>query len=159
MKKTLQLLFATLIFMSINSFANSQKIDLPHFKTLTTEEVQQKIAQGVAVIDIRRVDEWNAFGVIPSAKKLTFFDRNGKYDAKLWLEKLKTIIKDENTPFILVCAHANRSKAVGKFLNDKTNYKHIYELSGGINYGWIDKGLATTKIPAKEVKNPWYKFW
>jgi rhodanese-related sulfurtransferase len=55
------------------------------------------------------------------------------------------LIKSKDTPFILVCAHANRSKTVGKFLNAKTGYKNIFELAGGINYGWIDKGLSTTK--------------
>jgi rhodanese-related sulfurtransferase len=58
----------------------------------------------------------------------------------------------------LVCAHANRSKTVGKFLNAKTGYKNIFELAGGINYGWIDKGLSTTKTPASDTK-PWYKIW
>jgi hypothetical protein len=51
-------------------------------------------------------------------------------------------------------AFANRSKTVGKFLNAKTGYKNIFELAGGINYGWIDKGLSTTKTPASDTK-PW----
>jgi hypothetical protein len=49
---------------------------------------------------------------------------------------------------------------VGKFLNDKTNYKNVYELQGGIKLGWISKGLATTKIPADPSKaKAWYQFW
>jgi hypothetical protein len=59
---------------------------------------------------------------------------------------------------VLVGAHANRTKIIGKFLDKKTNYKDIFELDGGINYGWIDKGLPTTKIAAGKGKS-WYQFW
>ncbi|CAC9621392.1 hypothetical protein [uncultured Gammaproteobacteria bacterium] len=128
------------------------------FKTLSTSEVQEKIKQGVAIIDIRRQDEYDKYGVIPNAHKLTFFDNKGNYNAQKWLKDLSNIIKSKDTPFILVCAHANRSKTVGKFLNAKTGYKNIFELAGGINYGWIDKGLSTTKTPASDTK-PWYKIW
>jgi hypothetical protein len=37
---------------------------------------------------------------------------------------------------------------IGRFLDKKTAYQNIFELDGGINRGWIDKGLATTKIAA-----------
>jgi rhodanese-related sulfurtransferase len=156
----MKIIFLLSVFLSFNIFANSQKINLKNFKTLTTEEVQQQIAKDTVIIDIRRPDEWQKYGVIPNSKRLTFFDSKGKYNVELWLKKLKTFVKDEHTPFILVCAHANRTKVVGKFLNDKTNYKNIYELQGGIKYGWIDKGFATTKIPANPNKTKaWYQFW
>ncbi|SMN16149.1 hypothetical protein CRYPA_29 [uncultured Candidatus Thioglobus sp.] len=53
---------------------------------------------------------------------------------------MSKIVKNKNDEFILVCAHANRTKTIGRFLEIKTEYKNIYELDGGINYGWIDKG-------------------
>ena len=141
-----------LTFLSFNSVAG--------FSTLSTEQVQAKIKQGVAIIDVRRIDEYNKVGVIPNSHKLTFFDATGKYNAQKWLKDLEKIIPTKDTPFILVCAHANRTKTIGKFLAAKTDYKNIYELAGGINYGWVDKGLATTKTAAKNTTNsPWYKFW
>ncbi len=127
------------------------------FKTLSTAQVQAKMAKGVVIVDIRRQDEYNQYGVIPGTHKLTFFDGKGGYNAQKWLKDLSSIVKTKDTPFILVCAHANRSKVVGKFLNTKTDYKNIFELAGGINYGWIDKGLSTTKIAANS--KPWYQFW
>ncbi|SMN16150.1 hypothetical protein CRYPA_30 [uncultured Candidatus Thioglobus sp.] len=39
---------------------------------LSTEQVQEKIANGVAIIDVRRVDEYEKYGVIANAYKLTF---------------------------------------------------------------------------------------
>jgi rhodanese-related sulfurtransferase len=39
------------------------------FKTLSTSEVQAKIKQGVAIIDIRRQDEYDKYGVIPVIRR------------------------------------------------------------------------------------------
>lgn len=142
---------SVLFFMSFSVFAD--------FSTLSTDEVIAKIEQGVQVVDIRRSDEFAKYGTIKGAHKLTFFDKNGNYDAEKWLIGLAKIVKNKNDEFILVCAHANRTKTVGKFLTTKTDYKNVRELDGGINYGWIDKGFATTKISVIPKNNPWYKFW
>ncbi|QKQ24186.1 hypothetical protein HUE58_03340 [Candidatus Ruthia endofausta] len=52
-----------------------------------------------------------------------------------WLSNLSNIVKTKGTPFILVCAHSNRTKIIGRFLDTKIDYQHILELSGGINNG------------------------
>lgn len=140
------------LFMLLPLFAKAD------FKTLSTQQVQDKIKQGFAIIDVRRQDEYDKYGIIPNSHKLTFFDKNGRYNVEQWLSNLSKIVPNKDTPFILVCAHANRTKTIGRFLDKKSAYKNIFELDGGINYGWIDKGLATTKIPAGSDK-PWYKFW
>lgn len=107
-----------LLLLPFNIFAG--------FTTLSTEQVKEKISQGVAVIDVRRIDEYQKYGVIPSAHKLTFFDKNGKYNADKWLNNLSKIIKNKNDEFILVCAHANRTKTIGNFLNKNTDYKKYF---------------------------------
>ncbi len=127
------------------------------FTTLSTKQVQEKIARGVVIIDVRRQDEVDKYGMIPSAHKLTFFDNKGNYNVQKWLNNLSGLIKTKDTPFILVCAYANRTKIIGRFLNAKTDYRHIFELGSGINNGWIDKGLSTTKALAG-LKEPWWKF-
>ncbi|MDC9714931.1 MAG: rhodanese-like domain-containing protein, partial [Gammaproteobacteria bacterium] len=71
---------------------------LADFTTLSTDEVQAKIKQGVAIIDIRRQDEYARYGVIPGAYKLTFFDNKGNYNAKKWLKDLSDIVKTKDTP-------------------------------------------------------------
>jgi rhodanese-related sulfurtransferase len=55
------------------------------------------------------------------------------------------IVPTKDTKFILVCAHANRTKVVANFLSKELGYTNVNELDGGINYGWIDKGLKTVK--------------
>ncbi len=128
------------------------------FTTLSTQKTQDKVKQGVLIIDVRRQDEYNKYGIIPNSHKLTFFDKSGRHNAYQWLDDLSKIVPNYDTPFILVCAHANRTKTVGRFLDEKTEYKNIFELGGGINEGWIEKGLATTKIAISKGKS-WYKFW
>ena len=114
------------------------------FTTLTTKQVQEALKNGVTVIDIRRVDEYKEYGIIKGSHKLTFFDGKGAYDVQKWMNSFTKIVTTQEQPFILVCAHANRTKVVGKFLNEQAKYKNVQELEGGINYG-IDKGLKTVK--------------
>ncbi len=115
------------------------------FKTMSTQNVQTEIKKGTTVIDIRREDEWKKYGTIEGSHKLTFFDNKGKYDINQWMEQFIKIVKNKEQKFILVCAHANRTKVVGGFLSKQLRYQNAYELDGGINYGWIDKGLKTVK--------------
>lgn len=145
-----KIILIALTCLSLSVFAD--------FKTLSTEQFQAQQKAGVAVIDIRRLDEYQKYGIIPNSHKMTFFDKNGKYNTPKWLLDLAKIVPTKDTPFILVCAHANRTKTVGWFLSNKVGYKNVQELSGGIINGWIDKGLATTKLDAKTVK-PWYQIW
>ncbi len=110
------------------------------FRAVNEVKLKEAIQKGVVVIDIRRADEWKRFGMIEGSRQLTFFDKFGKYDTTSWLEGFTKLVKNKNQPFVLVCAHANRTKAVGKMLDTQLGYKHVYELEGGIMYGWIDKG-------------------
>lgn len=129
------------------------------FTTLSVEQVQAKIEQGVAIIDVRRQDEYDQYGVIPNSHKMPFFDKNGQYNLQAWLSDLAKAVPNQDTPFVLVCAYANRTKTIGRFLHAKTGYKNIFELAGGINGGWLKQGLATTKIAAGAQQKPWYRFW
>jgi len=119
------------------SFASFSEVDY--------KQLQNMIKKGVKVIDIRRIDEFKRFGIIKSAHTLTFFDDRGNYDISSWMNKFTKIVKSKDESFVLYCAHANRSKVVGDFLSKQVGYKNVYDLKGGIEYGWIDKGLKTVK--------------
>ena len=114
------------------------------FISIDEHQVQDMIKKGVPVIDVRRVEEWKQRGIINTAHPLTFFDKDGRYDAMKWLSAFSKIVKSKNQPFIIYCAHGNRTKAIGQFL-DQVGYKHIYDLKGGLEYGWIAKGLKTIR--------------
>jgi rhodanese-related sulfurtransferase len=116
------------------------------FKDVDANTLVAMQKKGVPIIDIRTPEEWKARGIIPGAHPIMFFDRNRKPHAREWLIKLSKLVKDKKSPFIIYCAHANRTKAVGKWLTQKMGFQNVYELKGGIEYGWIDKGKKTIKV-------------
>lgn len=128
-----------LLFMLMFSFSYAD------FSTVDDAKLQKMMKDGVSVIDIRRADEWKSVGIIPGSYKLTFFDAYGKYDVNTWMNAFVKIVKDKKQPFVLVCAHANRTKAVGQMLNEQAGFENVFDLDGGIMYGWIDKGHKTIK--------------
>ena len=115
------------------------------FKSLSTKEFKQKREEGFTVIDIRRADEWEADGIIEGSHTITFYDESGAFDLDQFLEAFTRVVTDKEQPFILVCAHANRTKTVGEIMGGRLGYKNVFELDGGINWGWIDKGLETVR--------------
>lgn len=115
------------------------------FKSLSTKEFQLKREEGFVVIDVRRAEEWEFYGVIEGSHTITFFDEVGAYDLDAFLEAFTKVVTTKEQPFILVCAHAQRTKHIGELMGLKLGYKNVYELDGGINWGWIDKDLPTVK--------------
>jgi len=115
------------------------------FSDIDVKQLKALQAKGVPVIDIRTPQEWKQTGIIKGAHQMMFFDIQGSAHAEAWLKDLGKITKDKKTPLILYCAHANRTKAVGNWLVDKLGYTHVYELKGGIEYGWRDLGEKTVK--------------
>jgi rhodanese-related sulfurtransferase len=114
------------------------------FKTISADELLKLQAKGVPVIDIRTPGEWKQTGIIKGAKEMMFFTPKGEANVAEWFFDLGHLIKDKSEPFIIYCAHANRTKALGKGL-DQMGYQHVYELEGGIENGWIKKGKPTVK--------------
>ncbi len=120
----------------ISLFADFKHIDFKDIKTL---------GKNIVIIDIRTPGEWKETGTIPNSKKIMFFGADGKYNARSWLDKFSKYIKDKNQPFILVCRTGHRTNTVGNFLDKQMGYKNVYDLKGGITYGYIMQGYKTTK--------------
>jgi rhodanese-related sulfurtransferase len=118
---------------------------LADVKSIDAIKLQEMMKEGIVVIDIRRDDEYKYFGIIKGSHKLTFFDEKGEYDINEWVGGFTKLVTSQEQPFVLICAHANRTKVVGDMLSNQAVYKNVYDLKGGINYGWIDKGLKTIK--------------
>ncbi len=130
------------IFLILSLFFAALFADLKEVDNKQLVEMKDK---GVVVIDIRTLGEWKEYGIIEDAKLITFFDEKGNYDMTKWLSEFSNVVKDKNQTFVIYCAHANRTKMVGDFLSKQLGYKDVYELTGGINYGWIDKGMKTVE--------------
>ena len=133
MKKTLLIL--TLLTVSA----------MAKFTTIDSTVLEKMQAQGIPVIDIRTPGEWQATGIIKGAHKMMFFNEKGQPNMGNWFFELGHLIKDKDQPFIVYCAHANRSRALGNFLDKQLGFKKVFELKDGIENGWIKAGKPTVK--------------
>jgi rhodanese-related sulfurtransferase len=128
--------FFLAILATISLMANLKEID--------EKELLKMQQNGVVVIDIRTPQEWKQRGIIKGAHTIMFFTPDGQADIGNFMFKLGNLIKNKQEPFIIYCAHANRTKTLGKWLTKDMGFSNVYELKGGIEYGWIDKGLKST---------------
>jgi len=107
----------------------------PAFQNIGNEKLKTLLDQGVTVVDVRRVDEWNATGVIKGSKRLTAFNDQGQFVRTFIDDLAKITAKDK--PVILICRIGNRSVRLANFLSDKLGYTNIYNVTDGI-VGWIE---------------------
>ena len=91
---------------------------------------------GVPLIDIRTKREWYETGVIKKSNLLTFFDKDGNYNVKEWMSKLKKIASNKD-PVIIICRSGRRSRIVANFLDQKEHYTTVFHATDGI-ISWID---------------------
>ena len=92
-------------------------------------EVNELIDEGVAVVDVREVDEFAA-GHIPGAKHVP----------RSYLEsRIEAAVPDRATQVILYCASGNRSAYAARTLRDELGYEHVRSMNGGITL-WKDRG-------------------
>jgi len=114
------------------------------FEAIKADKLVELQAKGVPVIDIRMPLEWQQTGIIKGAYKIMFFDSKGQADVANWFFNLGHLIYDKNKPFIIYCAHANRTKVLGNAL-EQLGFTNIYELDGGIVNGWLKFNKPTVK--------------
>ncbi|WP_321469695.1 rhodanese-like domain-containing protein [Halarcobacter sp.] len=107
-------------------------IDLP------PKSVEFMIKDNIPMIDIRRPDEWKTTGVIKNAHKLTFFDEYGNHDIPTWMREFEKIVTSKDETFVLICAHANRTRVVGDFLIQNHGYTNVTHLAGGMAL-WLEE--------------------
>jgi len=129
-------ILTTLAILTLSLFAD--------FKTIDSAEVEKLQKEGLPVIDIRTEQEWKDTGIIEGAHKITFFSEKGQPLLADWFFEVGHLLKDKKTPFIIYCAHASRSKALGEGLMNM-GFENVYELKDGIENGWIKAGKKTVK--------------
>jgi len=123
-----KLLFSgVLLFAMVSaSFADVKHIDNTALEAL--------IAEGVPVIDVRRIDEWQA-----------------TYDAERWLAALNKIAP-KGKPVVLICAAGVRSKSIAELLDKRLGYTGVHNHMSGMN-DWIKAEkpvIRYTPVPAME---------
>ena len=96
------------------------------------------------LVDVRRVEEWQATGVITGAYRLTFFDELGQADPAGWLAKLAQFARPEDD-LVLICRSGKRTGMILEFLHRHTDYKQARHLAGGM-LGWLNAGLPVERV-------------
>lgn len=110
-------------------------IDLP------PKSVEYLKSDKVVMIDVRREEEWEETGVIQDAYKITFFDAYGNADVPTWMQKFEKLVTSKDQQFILICAHANRTRVIGDFLIQNHEYTNVTHLKGGMAL-WLQEDRA-----------------
>jgi rhodanese-related sulfurtransferase len=93
--------------------------------------VEKMIEDNIVMIDVRREEEWKRTGIVRNSHLITFFDDFGDYDIESWMNEFKKLVTSKEETFILICAHANRTRTIGNFLIEQ-GYKNTAHLFGGM---------------------------
>lgn len=108
---------------------------------LIPRKVELMIQDNIVMIDVRREEEFETTGLIKNAHKLTFFDNYGNHNIEQWMGEFEKLVPSKDQVFILICAHANRTRTIGDFLIEN-GYKNCAHLFGGMAQ-WIQEGRET----------------
>ena len=98
-------------------------------KNTGNNEIKRLMSLGIPLIDVRRKDEWVSTGVIENSYLHTFFDKDGKYDLKSFITKIKNISNSEKG-IILFCRTGRRTTAIAKALERTNAFPRIYNTKG-----------------------------
>jgi rhodanese-related sulfurtransferase len=93
--------------------------------------VEKMIEDNIIMIDVRREDEWKRTGIVKNSHLITFFDEFGEYDIESWMAEFEKLVTSKDQTFVLICAHANRTRNIGNFLIEQ-GYKNTAHLYGGM---------------------------
>ena len=121
---------------AVSAFAQVENIDNDRLKFL--------IDEGIPIIDIREEVEWKETGIVDRSHLITFFDAEGKYDVKKWLDELEEITS-RNDPVIIICRSGRRSLILANYLSKHENFLKVYNVTEGIK-GWKKANLTTQAI-------------
>lgn len=106
---------------------------------IDNRQLQELLAAGVPLIDVRRAEEWQATGVVPGSRLLTFFGSQGECDPAVWLQRLATLVPT-GSPVTLICRSGYRTGLIAPLLLEAGMAPTVYDVREGI-LGWLGAGL------------------
>ncbi len=145
---TLPLLLACLLGLPVNAAENldstqssikTGEAPIPQaggYSNISNALLQQMIDDGVAVIDIRRQEEWRETGVIEGSKPITFFLGNGELNPNFVTEFTAAV--DANQPVALICRTGGRTQVASSAIVKHLGYQQVFNVTNGIK-SWISE--------------------
>ncbi|MEA3544124.1 MAG: hypothetical protein U9R69_02765 [Thermodesulfobacteriota bacterium] len=71
------------------------------YKQIKSADTPEFLRRRVAIVDIRRSEEWRLTGVVAGSHLLTFFDDYGSCQPEEWLRQLDQLVPVEQ-PLLLI---------------------------------------------------------
>ncbi|MCK5446259.1 MAG: FKBP-type peptidyl-prolyl cis-trans isomerase [Rhodospirillaceae bacterium] len=112
------------------------------FINIDNAKLKDLIAQGVTVVDVRRVEEWKQTGVVEGSELITAFDGEGRLVRSFFGDFTDVANKDQEV--ILICRTGSRTLSLSKALADQAGYTKVYNVEKGIE-DWIKQGNPVVK--------------
>ncbi|MET1415202.1 FKBP-type peptidyl-prolyl cis-trans isomerase [Roseibium sp. HPY-6] len=119
------------------------------YSDIGNKELEEKLAAGATVIDIRRPDEWRETGVLPGSHLVTFFDESGNVNPEFGA-KLQQLISGPADEIVLICRTGRRSQVLSEYLAGQAGFTNVVNVQDGI-VSWISDGgnVAEATMPEK----------
>ena len=114
----------------------------PPYTNVDNAELKTLLAQGVAIYDVRRPEEWRATGVVEGSHKLTFVDARGRPNPE-FLPRFTAEV-GKNSPVVLICRTGNRTDKLARELMEKHGYTRVYNVRDGITR-WVGEKNPVVK--------------
>ena len=114
----------------------------PNFTNIDNAQLKDMVAKGVPVVDLRRLDEWNATGIVKGSHLITAFDGKGRLQVD-FLPKLEKLV-GLNDEVILICRTGNRTALIANALANNKGFKKVFNVQNGIT-SWIKEGGDVVK--------------
>ena len=114
----------------------------PPFDSISNSQLATKIENGIKLIDIRRLEEWEQTGIVNDSIKVTAFDDQGRF-LKSFVEVLEKAVQPDEE-FALICRTGSRTAALSNWLATKGGYKNVLNVQDGIT-SWIAEGRSVSK--------------
>ncbi len=113
------------------------------YTNINNNELAKLIEEKVALVDIRRPEEWKQTGVVAGSNMITLFDSRGRVNPDFVSELQKVSSPDK--PVILICRTGNRTRAASTMLVKQLKYQKVYNVTRGIT-GWIGDKRQVTRL-------------
>ena len=117
-------------------------VEPPPFASIDNAELEEKLENGVKLIDIRRPEEWRQTGVVEGSIKATAFNANGQF-LQSFVDTLEATVKPDEE-FIVICRTGNRTAALSNWLTTRGGYNKVLNHQKGIT-DWIATGRPVDK--------------
>lgn len=104
---------------------------------VSNEELQQLMAQGVKLVDLRTAGEWQQTGVVAGSHMLTLFDERGRANPD-WSKEVNSVSGAEQ-PVVLICRTGNRTRVAARMLSEASPSRKVYNVRSGIT-AWVKAG-------------------